>query len=161
MAVMRRNVLCGIETVFVCWCLERLKAKGEWGRQKMRWLGNITDSMGMNLSKLWETVEDRGAWHATVQREAKSWIQLNNCITASHRILPCDHNFSRICCEYVCSLLTFYFAPSSQGRGGISYMGGHNGNQARHTHKGAQGQLVARGIQVGSRGDTAEFGGMT
>ena len=37
----------------------------------MRWLDNITDSMGMNLSKLWETVEDRGVWHAIVQREAE------------------------------------------------------------------------------------------
>ena len=41
------------------WCWGRLKAKGE-GRQ-MRWLGNVTDSMNMSLSKLWETVEDREA----------------------------------------------------------------------------------------------------
>ena len=32
----------------------------------MKWLDSITDSMNMNLSKLWETVEDRGAWHAVV-----------------------------------------------------------------------------------------------
>ena len=36
------------------------------GRQRMRWLGSITDSMSMNLSRLWETVEDRGAWCAAV-----------------------------------------------------------------------------------------------
>ena len=42
------------------------------GQQKMRWLDSITDSMGMNLSKLWETVKDREAWHARVHREANS-----------------------------------------------------------------------------------------
>ena len=37
-----------------------------------------TDSMGMNLSKLWETVEDRGAWHATLHGVAKSKAQLSD-----------------------------------------------------------------------------------
>ena len=36
------------------------------GQQRMRWLNSITNLVGMNLSKLWEIVEDRGAWHATV-----------------------------------------------------------------------------------------------
>ena len=38
----------------------------------MRWLDSITDSVDMNLSKLWETVEDRGAWYVTVHQVAKS-----------------------------------------------------------------------------------------
>ena len=44
----------------------------------MRWLGSITDSTDMNLSKLWEIVEDRAAWRATVYGVTKSWTQLNN-----------------------------------------------------------------------------------
>ena len=51
--------------------LGKIEGKRRMGWQRVRWLDSITDSMHMNLSKLWETVEDRGAWHAVVHGVAE------------------------------------------------------------------------------------------
>ena len=56
----------------------KIKGKRRRGQQRMRWLDSITDSIDMNLSKLGEIVEDRGAWHAVVHGVSESWAQLSD-----------------------------------------------------------------------------------
>ena len=72
------HLMCRADSFEKTLMLGKIEGRKKRGRQRMRWVGGITDSIDLSLSELWESVMDREAWHAAIHAVAKSQTQLRD-----------------------------------------------------------------------------------